>query len=152
MDAGHFGLPKNGKLRFHARAGFGFERDDNSHRNGSRLSTLTKETLSGNQRSHHRLVEGGDAGERRGLRIGGAIRAGSILSDRVRVAVIHRNASKHATWIEGPHHCGTVRSVTVIAVQNVSKLYHLYQHPFDRVLGSFATGKRHSAEFWALRD
>jgi len=40
----------------------------------------------------------------------------------------------------------------VIAVQNVSKLYHLYQHPFDRVLGSFATGKRHSAEFWALRD
>ena len=43
-------------------------------------------------------------------------------------------------------------TVTVIAVQNVSKLYHLYRHPFDRVLGSFALGKRQSAEFWALRD
>jgi lipopolysaccharide transport system ATP-binding protein len=40
----------------------------------------------------------------------------------------------------------------VIAVQNVSKLYHLYQHPFDRVLGSFALSKRESAEFWALRE
>ena len=40
----------------------------------------------------------------------------------------------------------------MIAVQNVSKLYHLYQHPFDRVLGSFALGKRQSAQFWALRD
>jgi len=45
-----------------------------------------------------------------------------------------------------------VRTVTVIAVQNVSKLYHLYRHPLDRVLGSFALGKRQSAEFWALRD
>jgi len=34
----------------------------------------------------------------------------------------------------------------VISVQNVSKVYHLYQHPFDRVLG------RRSAEFWALRN
>jgi lipopolysaccharide transport system ATP-binding protein len=34
----------------------------------------------------------------------------------------------------------------VISVQNVSKVYHLYQHPFDRVLG------RPSAEFWALRN
>jgi lipopolysaccharide transport system ATP-binding protein len=40
----------------------------------------------------------------------------------------------------------------VISVQNVSKVYHLYQHPFDRVLGSLAISKRRSAEFWALRN
>jgi lipopolysaccharide transport system ATP-binding protein len=40
----------------------------------------------------------------------------------------------------------------VIAVQNVSKLYHLYQHPFDRVLDSFAIGNKQGAEFWALRN
>ncbi len=40
----------------------------------------------------------------------------------------------------------------MISVQNVSKVYHLYQHPFDRVLGSFALGRRRSAEFWALRN
>jgi len=40
----------------------------------------------------------------------------------------------------------------VIAVQNVSKLYHLYQHPFDRVLGSFGGGDKQGAEFWALRN
>src|SRR5271154_2514604 len=107
MDAGHFGLSENRELRFHARAGPGFERDDNSHRSGFGFSALTKEPLSGHQRSHHRLVEGGDAGERCGLRIGGAVRAGSVLFDWVRVTVIDRNAAKHATWIEGPYHCGT---------------------------------------------
>ena len=40
----------------------------------------------------------------------------------------------------------------VISVQNVSKVYHLYQRPFDRVLGSFAPGRKHAAEFWALRN
>jgi lipopolysaccharide transport system ATP-binding protein len=40
----------------------------------------------------------------------------------------------------------------VIAVQNVSKLYHLYEHPFDRVVASFAPHKRRATEFWALRD
>ena len=40
----------------------------------------------------------------------------------------------------------------MISVQNVSKVYHLYQHPFDRVLDSFALGNRRSAEFWALRN
>ncbi len=40
----------------------------------------------------------------------------------------------------------------MIAVQNVSKLYYLYQHPFDRVLASFALQRRESAEFWALRN
>ncbi len=40
----------------------------------------------------------------------------------------------------------------VISVQNVSKVYHLYRHPFDRVLGSFVPNKRHDAEFWALRN
>jgi len=40
----------------------------------------------------------------------------------------------------------------VISVQNVSKVYYLYQRPFDRVLGSFAPGRRHAAEFWALRN
>ena len=48
-------------------------------------------------------------------------------------------------------YCGTF-VLAVISVQNVSKVYHLYQHPFDRLLGSLATGRRRSAEFWALRN
>lgn len=40
----------------------------------------------------------------------------------------------------------------MISVQNVSKVYHLYQHPFDRVLDSFAPTTRRSTEFWALRN
>jgi lipopolysaccharide transport system ATP-binding protein len=40
----------------------------------------------------------------------------------------------------------------VISVQNVSKVYHLYQHPFQRVLGALALSRRRKAEFWALRD
>src|SRR5208282_3329884 len=30
--------------------------------------------------------------------------------------------------------------------------YHLYHHPFDRVLGAFALARRQKAEFWALRN
>jgi homopolymeric O-antigen transport system ATP-binding protein len=40
----------------------------------------------------------------------------------------------------------------VISVQNVSKVYHLYHHPFDRVLGAFALERKKKAEFWALRN
>jgi lipopolysaccharide transport system ATP-binding protein len=40
----------------------------------------------------------------------------------------------------------------VISVQNVSKVYHLYHHPFERVLGALALSRRKKAEFWALRD
>jgi lipopolysaccharide transport system ATP-binding protein len=40
----------------------------------------------------------------------------------------------------------------VISVQNVSKVYHLYQHPFQRVLGALALSRRQKAEFWALRN
>jgi lipopolysaccharide transport system ATP-binding protein len=40
----------------------------------------------------------------------------------------------------------------VISVQNVSKVYHLYHHPFDRVLGALALSIRRKAEFWALRN
>jgi lipopolysaccharide transport system ATP-binding protein len=40
----------------------------------------------------------------------------------------------------------------VISVQNVSKVYHLYQHPFHRVLGALAISRRRKAEFWALRN
>jgi lipopolysaccharide transport system ATP-binding protein len=40
----------------------------------------------------------------------------------------------------------------VISVQNVSKVYHLYHHPFDRVLGALALSRRKKAEFWALRN
>src|SRR5258708_5653049 len=47
--------------------------------------------------------------------------------------------------------CGTF-VLAVISVQNVSKVYHLYQHPFERVLGSFALKRRRRAEFWALRN
>jgi lipopolysaccharide transport system ATP-binding protein len=40
----------------------------------------------------------------------------------------------------------------VISVQNVSKVYHLYRHPFDRVLGGFPFGQRRAPEFWALKN
>ena len=40
----------------------------------------------------------------------------------------------------------------MISVQNVSKVYHLYHHPFDRVLGALAISRRRKAEFWALRN
>lgn len=40
----------------------------------------------------------------------------------------------------------------VISVQNVSKVYHLYHHPFDRVLGALAVSRKQKAEFWALRN
>ena len=40
----------------------------------------------------------------------------------------------------------------VISVQNVSKVYHLYQHPLHRVLGALAISRRQKAEFWALRN
>ena len=40
----------------------------------------------------------------------------------------------------------------VISVQNVSKVYHLYRHPFDRLLGSFALAKKRTTDFWALRN
>jgi ABC-type polysaccharide/polyol phosphate transport system ATPase subunit len=40
----------------------------------------------------------------------------------------------------------------VISVQNVSKLYRLYQHPLDRVLGALSIKTRQPAEFWALRN
>ena len=40
----------------------------------------------------------------------------------------------------------------MISVQNVSKVYHLYHHPFDRVLGALALSRRRKAEFWALRN
>jgi lipopolysaccharide transport system ATP-binding protein len=40
----------------------------------------------------------------------------------------------------------------VISVQNVSKVYHLYKHPFHRVLGALALSRKQKAEFWALRN
>ena len=40
----------------------------------------------------------------------------------------------------------------VISVQNVSKVYHLYHHPFDRVLGALALSRHRKSEFWALRN
>jgi ABC-type polysaccharide/polyol phosphate transport system ATPase subunit len=40
----------------------------------------------------------------------------------------------------------------VISVQNVSKVYPLYRHPFDRLLGSFAIARKRTSEFWALRN
>lgn len=39
----------------------------------------------------------------------------------------------------------------MISVQNVSKLYRLYQHPLDRILGSLGSA-RQSADFYALRN
>jgi ABC-type polysaccharide/polyol phosphate transport system ATPase subunit len=40
----------------------------------------------------------------------------------------------------------------VISVQNVSKVYHLYEHPFHRILGALALSRKRKAEFWALRN
>jgi homopolymeric O-antigen transport system ATP-binding protein len=40
----------------------------------------------------------------------------------------------------------------VISVQNVSKVYHLYEHPLHRVLGALTLSRRRKAEFWALRN
>jgi lipopolysaccharide transport system ATP-binding protein len=40
----------------------------------------------------------------------------------------------------------------VISVQNVSKVYHLYHHPFDRVLGAWTASRQKKSEFWALRN
>ncbi len=40
----------------------------------------------------------------------------------------------------------------MISVQNVSKVYHLYQHPFHRVLAALALSRKRKAEFWALRN
>jgi len=40
----------------------------------------------------------------------------------------------------------------VISVQNVSKVYHLYRHPFDRVLGSLSFNRKATPDFWALRN
>ena len=40
----------------------------------------------------------------------------------------------------------------MISVQNVSKLYHLYQHPLDRVLGALSFPRSQPAEFWAVRN
>jgi lipopolysaccharide transport system ATP-binding protein len=45
-----------------------------------------------------------------------------------------------------------VRDTVVISVQNVSKVYHLYRHPFDRVLAGFPFGQRRAPEFWALKN
>lgn len=41
----------------------------------------------------------------------------------------------------------------MILAQRVSKVYHLYRRPFDRILEAFSvTGRRYGTEFWALRD
>ena len=40
----------------------------------------------------------------------------------------------------------------MISVQNVSKVYHLYQHPLDRLVGNFVRQRRQRSEFWALRN
>lgn len=40
----------------------------------------------------------------------------------------------------------------MISVQNVSKVYHLDQHPFHRLSRILARRKQPSVEFWALRD
>lgn len=40
----------------------------------------------------------------------------------------------------------------MISVQNVSKVYRLYRHPFDRLLGGVTFRKKPVPEFWALRN
>jgi lipopolysaccharide transport system ATP-binding protein len=40
----------------------------------------------------------------------------------------------------------------VISVQNVSKVYRLFERPLDRLLDALPTRRRRASEFWALRD
>ena len=40
----------------------------------------------------------------------------------------------------------------MISVQNVSKVYPLYRHPFDRILASLPFRQYHPPEFWALKN
>lgn len=40
----------------------------------------------------------------------------------------------------------------MISVQNVSKVYRLYHHPFDRVLDVLALSRQRKSDFWALRN
>ena len=40
----------------------------------------------------------------------------------------------------------------MISVQNVSKMYQLYEKPLDRLLDAFPLRRPRSSEFWALRD
>lgn len=42
--------------------------------------------------------------------------------------------------------------VRVISVQNVSKVYRLYEKPLDRLLDVFPLHHHRASEFWALRD
>ena len=42
--------------------------------------------------------------------------------------------------------------IRVISVQNVSKVYRLYDKPLDRLLDAFPVHRRRASEFWALRD
>ncbi|MGI8745546.1 MAG: ABC transporter ATP-binding protein [Bryobacteraceae bacterium] len=49
---------------------------------------------------------------------------------------------------------GTLEHVLhrVISVQNVSKLYYLYQRPIERILGVLPFSTKRPPEFWALKD
>ena len=40
----------------------------------------------------------------------------------------------------------------MICVQNVSKVYHLYRHPLDRIFSALDLRKSPEADFWALRN
>jgi lipopolysaccharide transport system ATP-binding protein len=40
----------------------------------------------------------------------------------------------------------------VISIQNVSKVYHLYEKPLHRLLGALPGTRLRASEFWALRD
>jgi ABC-type polysaccharide/polyol phosphate transport system ATPase subunit len=40
----------------------------------------------------------------------------------------------------------------LLLVENVSKVYRLYQRPVDRLLEALPFARNHAAEFWALRD
>jgi lipopolysaccharide transport system ATP-binding protein len=42
--------------------------------------------------------------------------------------------------------------LTEVLVQNVSKLFHLYRHPSDRILELLPMTRRAHTDFWALRD
>lgn len=59
-----------------------------------------------------------------------------------------------AEWARKKPRVCIIVAYAVVFAQRVSKVYHLYRHPFDRIRRSlpFLGGDSRPGEFWALRD
>src|SRR3979409_2509868 len=81
--------------------------------------------------------------------IGGAVRARSVLLDRICFSYCGRRPAQPVDGVA----VGIVGKSTVVLVQNVSKLYRLYNRPSDRLgeLLPFRKAPLHT-NFWALKS